>query len=410
MAESNRKSKKKSGKNPFSRMTSLSRFIFFFIKWTGIIGGLLIILRLLLFPILSKVAHDSCDHDKWIATHQKINDSTQGYFEMFVPKSVIPHTSTWSTHVDNVLLFNVDNFMLKFFIILAVLGALYGLTILYRHRLGEIAPFYDDMEAKRFKRRIIRNIGANRRTVIDEENKQIKNLESIARFRLRWMRVEIHTSYQKGSVKPVKSYYVRISRVRNNDEVNQRVLKKIKNLNESLSSIKDVSFGAMATSLNQRYYTFQGDKQEDKVRESIFVKWRRRKMRQKTGSNTGSEYAFPLDLFKDNSSKIDERREKAEEKAEEFQESVRIYLLSEKVQANTSDVFTGNTSVELQYALPSYITGLPNLESLQSGLDTSLNIQGTLVTIRGNKLNVIVPLPDDCTIPIDVKSMIESEF
>lgn len=70
----------------------------------------------------------------------------------------------------------------------------------------------------------------------------------------------------------------------------------------------------------------------------------------------------------------------------------------------------GNTSVELQYALPSYITGLPNLESLQSGLDTSLDIQGTLVTLRGSKLNVIIPLPDDCIIPIDVKSMVESEF
>lgn len=409
MAESNRKSKKKTG-NPFSRTTTFSRLFFSLMKWVGMLGGAWIALRLLIFPMISSFVHHTSDNDKWIQKHREWNESAKGYLNDFIPREFVPHTASWSKHVDNAIMFDVDAFMLKFAIVLGIIALFYGFTILYRHRLGEMSPFSDDLEARTFKRRIVKNIGATRRTAIDEENREIKRLESIARFRLRWMRVEIHTSYQKGSVKPVKSYYIRISRVRNNDEVNQRVLKKIKNLDESLSSIKDVSFGAMATSSNRRYYTFQADKQINKVKESIFVKWRRRKARKATGSDTGSEYAFPLTLFTDNSGKIEEKREKAEEKTEEYQESVRIYLLSEKVQVNTSDAFTGNTSVELQYSLPSYITGLPNLESLQSGLDASLNIQGTLVTLRGSKLNVIVPLPDDCVIPIDVKSMIESEF
>lgn len=409
MAESNRKSKKKKG-NPFSGITTISRIMIWILKWIGIIGGVILLLRILLFPMISGLVHKSSDNDKWINTHKKWDGQAKGYLNDFIPREYVPHTASWSKHVDNAIMFDPESFMIKFTILVGVVCAIYGLTLLYRHRLGEMSPFYDDLESISFKRRIIRNIGAKRRTMVDEENREIKRLESIARFRLRWMRVEIHTSYQKGSVKPVKSYYVRVSRVRNNDEVNERVLKKIKNLDESLSSMKDVSFGAMATSSNRRYYTFQADKQLSKIKESIFVKLRRRKARKETGSDTGSEYAFPLELFNDNSGKIESRREKAEEKASEFQESVRIYLLSEKVQVNTSDSYTGNTSVELQYALPSYITGLPNLESLQSGLDASLNIQGTLVTLRGSKLNVIVPLPDDCVIPIDVKSMIESEF
>lgn len=391
-------------------MTTLSRIFYVLTKWVGILGASWLMLRLLLFPLVSKLVHDSSYNDKWIQKHKEWNESAKGYLNDFIPREYVPHTSSWSKHVDNIIMFNVDSFMLKFMIVLGVLALCYGLTILYRHRLGEISPFSDDFEARTFKRRIIRNIGATRRTMIDEENREIKRLESIARFRLRWMRVEIHTSYQRGSAKPVKSYYVFVSRVRNNDEVNQRVLKKIKNLDESLSSIKDVSFGARGQSSNRRYYTFQADKQINKVKESIFVKWRRRQARKATGSDTGSEYAFPLTLFKDNSGNIETQQEKAEAKADELQESVRIYLLSEKVQVNTSDMHVGNTSVELQYALPSYITGLPNLESLQSGLDTSLDIQGTLVTLRGSKLNVIIPLPDDCIIPIDVKSMVESEF
>lgn len=409
MAESKRKSKKK-GNNPFEGLTTASRTIYFLMKWIAILGGLIIVLRLVLFPIISKITHKACDHDKWLQLYDEYNKKSDGYVDVFIPKSVVPHTKTWSGHVDNTLMFDKSTFITQFIIVLVVLLVGYVLTMLLRHRKGEMTPFTDDMASKRLKRRVIRNIGAGRRTQIDEENKEIKNLERIARFRLRLMRIEIHTSYQKGSVKPVKSYYVRISRVRNNDEVNERVLKKIKNLDESLSSLTNVSFGARGTSSDQRFYTFNGDKEFDKVKESIFVKWRRRKARKETGSDTGSEYAFPLTLFTDNSSKIDDKREKAEAKAEEFQESVRVYLLSEKIQANTSDAFTGNTSVQLQYALPSYMTSLPNLESLQTGINASLNIQGTLVTLRGSKLNIVVPLPDDCVIPIDVKSMIEAEF
>ena len=409
MAESKRKSKKK-GNNPFEGLTTVSRTIYFLIKWIAIIGTIIVAFRLILSPMISKLTHKMCDHDKWLQLYDKYNKKSDGYVDVFIPKSVVPHTKTWSGHVDNTLMFDKSTFITQFIIVLVVLLVGYVLTMLLRHRKGEMTPFTDDMASKHLKRRVIRNIGAGRRTQIDEENKEIKNLERIARFRLRLMRIEIHTSYQKGSVKPVKSYYVRISRVRNNDEVNERVLKKIKNLDESLSSLTNVSFGARGTSSDQRFYTFNGDKEFDKVKESIFVKWRRRKARKETGSDTGSEYAFPLTLFTDNSSKIDDKREKAEAKAEEFQESVRVYLLSEKIQANTSDAFTGNTSVQLQYALPSYMTSLPNLESLQTGINASLNIQGTLVTLRGSKLNIVVPLPDDCVIPIDVKSMIEAEF
>ena len=407
MAEEKRKSKKKSKTYPF---TNLSRITYELIKWLTIIGGIIALIRWILIPAISKTVHGMFDNDKFLQGYDDMNKSSNEYLENFIPRDTIPKSDHWSKHVDDAIMFDFEMYLKVWLIALIVLLCVYVLSILLRHHKHEMAPFKNDRESKRLKRRIIRNIGAERKTAIDEENKEIKNLERIARFRLRLMRVEIHTRYEKGSAKPLKTYQVRIGRIRNNDEVNQRMLKKIKNLHESLSSLTNVSFGAMSDSNEQRYYTFNASKEISNVKESIFVKWRKRKLSKGSGSDTGSEYAFPLTLFVDNSDKIESKRESAEEHAEQLQESVRIYLLSEKVQVNTSDVFTGNTSVQLTYALPSYMSSLPNLESLQTGLDASLNIQGTLVTLRGSSLSVVVPLPEDLVIPIDVKSMIEAEF
>ncbi|END1833606.1 hypothetical protein ABLM60_004371, partial [Shigella flexneri] len=62
------------------------------------------------------------------------------------------------------------------------------------------------------------------------------------------------------------------------------------------------------------------------------------------------------------------------------------------------------------YTLPPNTTRLPNTEELEKTIDTTIDVEGSRVKLKGRKMVVTIPLPENYIIPIDVKTMMEAIF
>lgn len=378
----------------------LCRIALFFIIW--------IILATTVFKVFIAIGHAMFDKNGFKEGYRNLDDKTDNILNDFIPIDIFPDTNTWGNHIDKLLSFNIDNIFNMMVWIVGSLFILYVITIFIRRHNGEHAPHVNDAEARRLKRRIIRSLRANKRTKYDED-KQVRMTENSARFKLRHMRVEIHTLLEQGQMKPNKNYLVRIKR-HQTDDVNNLILKKIKNLDSILTSLtRGVSFGQQETSSDRRFYVFKSSIEVER-KEALLVKLRRfRKKRGKGSESESSEYSFPLTLFNDMSEKIETQKAGAEDFGERRAKDVRNYLASIDVQAELIKTFVGNTSVQQTFKLQ-FTKSPPNPETIAEGLDNALGTSGILAKLDSGNINITIPLPPDNAIPIDVKSMIEEVY
>ena len=183
---------------------------------------------------------------------------------------------------------------------------------------------------------------------------------------------------------------------------------KIKYIHNNLNSTIDASFSELDD--YQGLYTSNVEKQLEKPKESIIVKIRRRLDKDNDGVNVKSEYSYPLTVFKDRTDKIEGQTQKAERLAKELQESISMHLSSKRIIADKSEFYVVNTSIQYAYTFPPNVKKLPNVEELQSTLDSTLDIEGVSIKTKGRSIVIIVPLPKDYQIPIDAKTVIEQVY
>lgn len=366
--------------------------------WLFIFVALLII-RLIFINFMSKIVH---------FIKGAVTSNPDGY-----AKDLFPNANHWGTKFDDRFLFDIHTFIRNSIIITLVLLGIYVLFIMLRHRNGEQAPFLNDMEAKRIRRNIIKATDASKKKTYKDEYGKVRKYKRPTRKANKYIRkchVEIHTynKYNTPGLPPVKVYQIAIKRIASN-ESDKVLANKIKDVHKSINDKRDVSFGQLDNF--KGYYTSSAEKQLDKPKESIIVKIRRKmKGKMEETQEETQEFAYPLTLFTDRSENIEGQRNKAEDYAELLQNSINLHLTSKDIYADKSEVHVINTSIEYRYTLPPNVTRVPNLEELQTTLDSSLDVEGITAKLSGRSIVLVVPLPGEYQIPIDVKTMIEEEF
>lgn len=387
-----------------------SIYVFKILKWVSIILFTIAMIRILIIGSISKLLHSFGQF-----VYDKVTANKDGYMHDLFPNA--DKAKAWGNGFDNVFSFDLSHFLIQGLWIIGIILFVYTLLILLRHRNGEHAPMRNDYEAYKLKKDIIDHTSAKRREKEDNDDgssggkkkkrKKLKRIERMARKQIRDVHIEIHTRNREDMPNPYKTYVVQFRRLKKSN-MNDLMLKKLKGLNEYLTSETEASFSDI-----EKYgqvYEFRANMQLESRNESFIVKLRRRRKMKETGSDTSSVYAFPLDLFSDNKEEIETQTAKAEGYASKLQQSVAIFLSSKNVYADKSECFTGNTSIRLSYTLPPHISNPPNTEDLEKGLDSSLKLSGTEVVLDGGTLVVTVPLPSAYAIPIDVRSMVEEVF
>lgn len=393
--------------NQFSKMSKVSKLLYWFLTWGTMLFLLFIVASIVIIKPFIFLIFIVFDTNPFRNLYHSLNDIGSGLLSEYVPIKYIPDTTSWGKNVQNVLDF--DGLAL-----LTILGwsflialILYIITILIRHRNGEHAPFKNDAEARALKSHLIRAMNATFWSYYDED-KKIRRIEKSARWKMRFMAVDIQTRLEQGQPKPVKRYRIRIKRHRLL-EVTKKMQSMMKDLEDSLTSQTGVSFGQQETTSNKRYFIYRSSVEVD-LKESYFVRRRRRKNANKSDNQkSGFEPTFPLTLFNDMSDKIEEKKQKAQEYGESRSEDIQNFLATKDVEAELSTLFVGSTSVQYSFTLQ-FSKNLPNSDELEKSLDSNLKTKGIQVNLSAGKLNIVVPLPDDAKVPIDSKSLVEDVF
>ena len=116
------------------------------------------------------------------------------------------------------------------------------------------------------------------------------------------------------------------------------------------------------------------------------------------------ESSFGIENFKDNTQKINEIKESAEAFANRTSVAMGTFLTSAKYQVTFIDFVLSATTLTLKYEW-TFDPQSPNVGSLDKSIDKTFNTDGATVSLSGNQLIIVFPMPKEYHIPIDVRTL-----
>lgn len=115
---------------------------------------------------------------------------------------------------------------------------------------------------------------------------------------------------------------------------------------------------------------------------------------------------FPLTLFDSREEIIKERSRLAKGLSKKIEKQTSEAML-EYIGVELVNDYIANSVITLTYGFKLQGKKLPNLDNIQEMLRETLNEYRTIVTLSGGYIKVLVPLPTEYRIPIDMKTLIE---
>lgn len=116
------------------------------------------------------------------------------------------------------------------------------------------------------------------------------------------------------------------------------------------------------------------------------------------------ESSFGIENFTDNTQKINEIKESAEAFANRTSVAMGTFLTSAKYQVTFIDFVLSATTLTLKYEW-TFDPQSPNVGSLDKSIDKTFNTDGATVSLSGNQLIIVFPMPKEHHIPIDVRTL-----
>ena len=116
------------------------------------------------------------------------------------------------------------------------------------------------------------------------------------------------------------------------------------------------------------------------------------------------ESSFGIENFTDNTQKINEIKESAEAFANRTSIAMGTFLTSAKYQVTFIDFVLSATTLTLKYEW-TFDPQSPNVGSLDKSIDKTFNTDGATVSLSGNQLIIVFPMPKEYHIPIDVRTL-----
>ena len=114
--------------------------------------------------------------------------------------------------------------------------------------------------------------------------------------------------------------------------------------------------------------------------------------------------SFGIENFTDNTQKINEIKESAEAFANRTSVAMGTFLTSAKYQVTFIDFVLSATTLTLKYEW-TFDPQSPNVGSLDKSIDKTFNTDGATVSLSGNQLIIVFPMPKEYHIPIDVRTL-----
>lgn len=371
----------------------------------------------LIRPLLVKTVHIIFDNDFIFKIYKLVKDTfstlPRGIYEGMFKYIPEPHTNDWGSKLEHVTHDMGTTLMFKLITILIVFAVLYGITILLRHHKGEMAPFFNDMEARKLKRKIIKttdsrlidrakNHNNKESTSFNIFNKKVRQERNkrkaikIVMKTIRRSKVYITTTDSPKQSAPIKKYKV-IFKNPQNTEASNKLFSKIKDLHNKLIQFTKVTFDQYKQPKDRSVYIFEGSIEKERVEARAIKKGKKAKEvdvnESQSENETRTEGNFPLDLLEDRSINIKEQEAKAQAFAEEKIKDIDQYFASSDVQADLDYYNVGKSSVAYYYK-PRYAKINKSPREIQENLIRIIKNDGVLVTDDAGTYVINITLPE----------------
>ncbi|EGQ3776060.1 hypothetical protein GH131_10515 [Staphylococcus pseudintermedius] len=324
----------------------------------------------------------------------------------------IIHSNNWSEKLSKVIDKNPIDVLFPFIVCLIPFVTVYILIMLYRHHKGEMAPFFNDLESRKIRRKIIRKMDAGYINRSGDNKRKYNKRDAKVKRHLRWhTKVNIHTYIPDDYPMPIKEYKVRIKRARTT-EITNRVINKIKDMHTELSAITNgISFAHMKEETNRKFYVFTGGKEVAFKESKRVIKRREEKLAENNSAtyinniSSTEEFNFPLEILEADQEKIRQQRAKAEKFASNNQNSIDTLLISMDLQVEPKQPNIGDSAIEYVYETQ-FSRNVKSSDTIAENVSIELKIKGVTVYRRANELIINVPLPPDKRVPVDGAELI----
>lgn len=122
-----------------------------------------------------------------------------------------------------------------------------------------------------------------------------------------------------------------------------------------------------------------------------------------------SQYSLPFSVFNDRTAAVLAATEGAKRWGNEAADSVDALLVTKDEGAKRSKLTVGATSIQVSYDNVLRFDG-GNTESINGSLRQMFDDPGCTVSVRGSRMEVVVPLPNRLRKPIDIPTIYREAF
>lgn len=282
---------------------------------------------------------------------------------------------------------------------------IYLIKMVLRWRHYERDVVGNDFEAARLKRKILSSLNisqqyANAVKAASGENSHEDpsrqgKVEALRTFKK--MQVNINTRQSLSGFTIVKN-----SRISFEVPTNQFAVDELEKLMKNLSDVATQrtnarsKFGALEISEDRSVWSVSS---QTPVKDKYYFE-----DPNANKDNGDYESSFGIENFTDNTQKINEIKESAEAFANRTSVAMGTFLTSAKYQVTFIDLVLSATTLTLKYEW-TFDPQASNISSLDQRIDKFFNTSGTTVSLFGNQLIIVLPMPKEFHIPIDVRTL-----
>lgn len=126
-------------------------------------------------------------------------------------------------------------------------------------------------------------------------------------------------------------------------------------------------------------------------------------------SNNKLNSSFPLSLFIDKQSEIDIKMNEVKKWVDNFDKKLDNFLIKNKYVTNKNKLNINNSNILFTYDLKEN-ENLPNFYSLEESINDIFNIKNCSAYIKKGQLLVVIPLPENLSLPVNIPPMYKYSF
>lgn len=194
------------------------------------------------------------------------------------------------------------------------------------------------------------------------------------------------------------------------ETTSQNLLKRVEHLNDTITRLAkgQVTIGGYLTTEDRQQIIFQGETPD--LEDPYNFEARLARVAKSNVVEEKYESAYKITNFVDRQPDIDKKKELAGEWAKQTGTMLDRYLITAKMKVTRLDTNVSSSKATYTYDLALDANLSSGFNKFDEALDKAFKLKGSAVSLAGGKLEIILPIPKEYHIPINVPTLYREAF